>query len=296
MTKLFLLGAAASALFVGQATALTMTPTSDGRLISAEAQAGFDSDSDSKSPGPGFPAVSGEVSANAMEQLVFEPVEALVTDNFPYGASASASAGQNSQVGALSITGNGYAEAGGYHGEQFPALNTLQGEDGNGFGHYSATGQSLLEVYFYIDEPAWVELNGFLFAGNVEDEDGFGGDSENSAKIILINTDTNTSTYKAKVSDDSLIVDESGLIGPGNYMFSVEAYASVYGGEFDTLLASEPGDLDVFPGYGTSTGASYEKVSLRLSATDQPIPEPVTTTLTAMGLLALTLRTSRRRA
>ncbi len=297
MTKLLLLGTAASALFVGQATALTMNPTSDGRSISAEAQAGFDSDSDSDNPGPGFPSFNSDVSAFASERIELEPPTDLkIVDIFPFGASASAGAGQNSLVGPLSISGSGYANASGSHGDQFAGALALEGEIGFDDGHFSAGANSLLEIFFYIDESAWFELNGFLSAGNELAIGAPGNDVENGADIILVNTDTNTSAYKASISDDSLIVDESGVIGPGNYKFSVEAYAGVYGGFFDTVLASEPGDYDVYPRYGYATGASFEKVSLQLSARDQPIPEPVTTTLTAMGLMALTLRTSRRRA
>ena len=82
------------------------------------------------------------------------------------------------------------------------------------------------------------------------------------------------------------------MIGPGTYKFRVRAYAEVFGG----LIQPLNGDAEVtsiLQGYATS--ADFSGVSLTLRATDQPIPEPVTTTLAGLGLGALVLYTTRRR-
>ncbi len=289
MKRLFLLGTVVGVLSAGPVFALTMTPTADNRSTAASAMAGIDSDSNSDAPGAGFPSFTSEVSANAMEFGV--PLLVGDAENGFYGASAYANARQSSQVGPLSITGSGSASANGSHGDFFPDFvgDALTPVD----AHFQSYAGSVLEILFSIDTSAAFDLSGFLTAGTEVAIGAVGNDVMNRASIILINTDTNVSAYKANVSDDFLNVDASGVIGPGNYRFNVEAYAEVFGGELRPRIIL--GDTNDLPINGYATSAGFQGVSLSLRSTDQPIPEPVTTTLAAMGLGALALQTSRRR-
>lgn len=290
MNKLILLGTAAGLFFAGPVSALTMTPTADNRSTSASAMAGFDSNSDSDAPGAGFPTFDSQVSANASDFPALTASLGDASGEFQ-SAWASASAGQFSQLGALSISGSGHAEASGSHGEFFLATANLVGDAITQEADFQAHGRSLLSILFSTDESAIFNISGFLSAGNELAIGDIGNDIINRASIILINTDTNTSAYKTKVSNDSQAVNESGVIGPGNYEFSVEAYAEVFGG----FINGSVGDAEALPHNGYATGASFKGVTLELAPTDKPIPEPVTTSLIGMSLGALILRTSRRR-
>ena len=295
MKRFFLLGAAVGVLSAGPEIALTMTPTGDNRGISASAEVTFDSSSDSDSPGAGFPTFDSDVSAFASDQ--FDPDSAGDALTGIYGSLAGAYAQQYSQVGPLSITGSGSASAGGGFGDTLDDDSAGGGGGCGGCGdeYFESDASSVLEILFSIDESAMFNLSGFLSAGEQIFSRGLESGVNNRASIILVNTDTLESAYKADVSNDSLIVDESGVIGPGNYKFNVEAIASIFNdGVFN--LPAFVGDAEGIPIDGIETGASFEGVALTLRSTDKPIPEPMTTTLACMGLGALVLKTSRRRA
>jgi hypothetical protein len=293
MNRFILLGTATGLFFVGSVSALTMTPTTDNRSIAVSAMAGFDSDSNSDAPGAGFPSFVSDVSANASDIPALTGLLGEVTNGF-HGAWASANAGQSSQLGALFISGSGYAEASGSHGDIFPDFTASLGDALTPVdADFQAYAGSVLEILFSIDESAHFDLTGFLSAGTELAVGVNGNDVINRASIILINTDTNTSAYKAEISDDFLEVDASGVIGPGNYRFNVEAYAEVYGAQIFNQTAGLGDAEGAIPLNGYATGAGFKGVQLQL--TDQPIPEPVTTSLVGMSLGALALGTSRRR-
>lgn len=293
MLKQICCGSVAALLITGPASALTMTPTSDFRQTNASAMAGEDSDFQNDFPSPDFSIFVSESSATASEFSVDELVQDAGV--FGFGSAASANARQSSQFGPLSISGAGSANADGNRGEILTAV-----VDGGGIGGlFSASAGSLLDVFFSIDESAAFDLQGFLSAG-IELatrglSDGGNGGVNNSANILLINVDTNATAYEASISNDSLSVNESGVLAAGNYRFSVGANASV--DDQGVIFKQSALGLDGFPGFpyfGYSTAASFD-ASLQLSAIDKPIPEPVTTTLTAIGLGTLALQTTRRR-
>jgi hypothetical protein len=284
MTRQFLLGTAAALLIAVPASALTMTPITDGRTIDAFAAAGQATDSNSDSPGSDFSVFDSDVSASVLEFGDF-------------GAGAGSNAQQLSGLGPLSISGSGETNAGGSHGE-IPLTAALGDAETPplGRGEFLAGANSVLEILFRIDEAAEFSLEGFISAG-IEQAPGFGdGDIESGtmsvASVILLNQDTNTTVYEQEVSEDSLKFVETGVIQEGNYLFTLRAAAGVFGGLYETLTLGDSDSLDTGV-YQTS--ASFGG-NLVLTPTDQPIPEPVTTTLAAMGLGALVLRTSRRRA
>jgi hypothetical protein len=298
MMKQMLIGSAAALWVAGPVSALTMTPTSDTRNIQAHAVAGQDEDTQSDSPGGPLVDFNSTVNANASEFGV--PDLQLGDAEFQVygGASSYASASQSSGIGPLSIWASGSASASGNHGDFEPvyALGDTDTASISLGGDFQADGRSFLEIVFSIDEAADFDLDAYLTAGQGQLALGdIGNDVTNSASISLINTNTLESVYKAEISDDSLLVDTSGVIGPGTYKFSVEAYAKVNGGFFNG------GDADtalipvITRQLGYATSADYSGVSLELRAADQPIPEPVTTTLAGLGLGALALQTSRRR-
>ncbi len=297
MIRQILLGGATAVLVTGSASALTMNVTGDNRAVYAEASAGVDFDSQA-GPAPASSTYDEQVSASA--------VSGIAPDIFNGGAGggggilgsvANASAGQLSEIGALSISGSAHADASGNHGNfvTFAAGDADSGAGGGGglfFDEFAAESYSTLEVLFSIDEDAAFDLTGFLFAGDELAVGNGDTDIRNGASIILVNTDTDESAYKAEISNDSLSLNESGVIGAGNYRFTVRVEAEV-DGRFNELTSA----IEVIPtnGFGYATSAGFKGVALDLSAIDQPIPEPVTTTLAAMGLGALVLRTSRRR-
>ncbi len=294
MIRCFLLGSAASLLIAGPVSALTMTPNADARSVQAHAIAGADDDFDADSPNAPLAIFGSSVNAEAME-FGPPPLTAGDAEYELFGASSYASAFQDSSVGPLSISGSGSAEASGDHGgmTQIPYPGDSDSFNSHG-GHFQAYGKSVLEIVFSIDEAAAFDLSGFLGAGT---ELAVGADSNdviNRASISLFNTATLESAFKAEISDDFLEVDEMGVIVAGEYRFKVEAYAEVFGGaliEATQLL----GDADDQVPFGYQTSAGFKGVLLELSATDQPIPEPVTTTLAGLGLGALALQTTRRR-
>ncbi len=293
MTREILLGTAAALMIAVPASALTMTPNADSRSVQAHAIAGQDDDFDADSPNAPLGIFGGQVSADAMEF----GVPGIISGDAEYGiygASSHASAGQESNVGPLSISGGGSAEASGNHGGMTQLDPPLQGDSLTGpGGHFQAYGQSILEIVFSIDEAAAFDLSGFLNAGTELAVGDIGNDVINRASIILINTSTNDSAFKAEVTNDSRKFDETGVLVAGEYRYTVEAYAEVLGGvlhEANQLL----GDADGQVPYGYQTSAGFGAF-LELTAIDQPIPEPVTTGLVGMGLGALVLGTSRRR-
>jgi len=256
---------------------------------------GRDDNIQTNAPGGPLAGFFSTVNADAMEFNILD----LQAGDAEYigsgGAFSSATGSQISEIGPLSISGKGSASASGNHGDMFEVAT--QGDtDSSGIygGSFQAYAQSVLEIVFTIDEAAAFDLSGFLSAGTALAVGDPGNDVINRVSIILINTDTNDEAFQAEISDDSLVVDEMGVIGAGEYRFTVEAYAEVFGGqmhETNTLL----GDSDSQNPQGYSTGALFKEVLLELSATDQPIPEPVTTSLVGLSLGALVLRTSRRR-
>lgn len=283
LTKI-LCGSAAVLLLAGPVSALTMTPTSDLRQTSASASTVQDLDSESDFPSPDFSSFVSESSAFASD-LGIETVFLDAGLN-GFGAVASANARQNSQIGALSITGGGTANAEGSEG--FDVF--LTSDAGRTGGVFFADANSLLDVFFSIDASAAFDLQGFLSAGiELKDAGTLGGET-NEAHMLLINVDTNATAFEANISNDSLNVNESGVIGPGNYRFRVGATASVASDEVFNQVTDGGG----FPAFGYSTAASFD-ANLVLTATEEPIPEPVTATLAGLGLGALALRVTRRR-
>ncbi len=300
MIRQILLGGATAVLFTGSASALTMNVTGDSRSVYAEAAAGFDFDSNSDSAAGNVFDSNVSASAQANIAPLIQNLGAGGGGGGFFGAVANAGASQFSEIGSLSISGSGFAEASGNHGEFNDVLvsDADSGAGGGGglnFDSFQASSNSILDVMFSIDEDAAFDLSGFLFAGDQISKGPIGNDISNSASIILVNTDTNESAFKTEVSNDSTELNESGVLAAGNYQFMLRADAEVNGlGRVECLGCST---FTVAPinigGYVTSAG--YKGVSLDLTAIDQPIPEPVTTTLAAMGLGALVLRTSRRR-
>lgn len=297
MIRQILLGSATAILVTGSASALTMNVTGDNRALYAEASAGGDFNSES-GPAPASSTYDEQASASA-QSIIFNLLNSGGSGGGAggrNGAVANASAGQFSEIEALSISGNGYADASGNHGDFAATLSDADGAGGGGklfFGEFEAESYSTLEVLFSIDEDAAFDLSGFLFAGNEVAVGNEGSDISNRASINLINSDTNESAYNAEISNDSLGLDEQGVIAAGNYRFTVSVEAAV-NGRFENEFVSSISDIPTNK-FGYVTSAGFKGVNLGLTAVDQPIPEPVTTTLAAMGLGALVLRTSRRR-
>jgi len=302
MIRQLLLGSATLVLVTGSASALTMSVNEDNRNIHAEAAAGLDFDSNSASPA--FAVFDESVSASAA--AVNPPLTQNIGSgggggNGFYGAVANASANQFSEIGAMSIYGSGFAEASGNHGHvdltaSFEADGGAGGGGGRNFDSFEASAQSVIDVVFSIDEAAYFDLSGFLSAGNELAEGPIGNDITNVVSVVLYSKDTEVSSVAIKISNDSTALDESGVLEAGQYQFSVRASAGVLGhGEVIPCLGCSGIDAIPTNGFGYATSAGFRGVTLDLSAIDKPIPEPVTTTLAAMGLGALVLRTSRRR-
>jgi hypothetical protein len=222
---------AASALVAGQAFGLTMTPTADNRSTDANAFAGFDSDSSSDAPAVAFDSFVSEVSASAND---FGGIPLTIGGGTGgFGSFADSNARQSSSLGALSITGSGSANASGSGNDiVFATSEPADGlfPSGNGIYDFHADATSTLEILFSIDESAVYDVSGFL------------------------------------TSNDFTNVDESGVIGPGNYRFTAEAYAEAFGNNFDDLTASGTDFPDGIPIFGPSTAAGFEQVSLNLRA------------------------------
>ncbi len=287
MTRQFLLGTAAAFLIAGQASALTMTVVKEGRNVDASASAGGDSDSNSDFATNSV--FTSEVSAHAMEVPLLQAGDA--DTHLGFGAWASANARQHSEIGALSISGEGSANASGSHGN-IDFVSALGHAETLNQGEFEANASSSIKILFNIDEAAAFNLSGFISAG-IEQAVGLGESGSRSiARVFFGNDDEETTIFEREVFEDGRKFEESGVIEAGNYLFSIFADASVFGSFF-------PGDLigdsdDMLPDFGYATGSSFS-ANLNLQAIDKPIPEPVTASLACFGLGALVLQASRRR-
>ena len=285
MTRQILFGAAIAIMSTGPVSALTMTPVSEKRGVFVEAEAGQDFQSDQAVPFVPFTGeVDDEIWAEAHEDIQpFLRLPAGDNDNLGelHGASAMAHAYQYSSLGPLSIVGEGSVDASGNHGNVRPFP---------GGGGFAAHSSSTVIVEFMIDESAVFDLSGFIQAGNQLAKGPAGNGVENLGHVSLTNTDTNESLINEEVVDDGLKFDLQGKLDPGTYLFSLFVNASVLGEPF---IGDPDGEAEVGV-YGYAASASFAG-DLVLSPMDQPIPEPVTTTLAGMGLGALLLRTTRRR-
>lgn len=285
MTRQILLGAAIAIMTSGPVSALTMTPVSEKRGVFVEARAGQDSESDQAVPFVPFTGeVDDEIWAEAHEDIQpFLRLPGGDKDSLdePHGTSAMAHAYQYSSLGPLSIGGEGSVDASGNHGN----VRTSQG--GGGFAAYSS---STLLVEFIIDESAVFDLSGFIEAGNRLAEGPAGNGVENLGHVSLTNTDTNESLIEEQVVGDKFVFDLQGRLDPGTYLFNIFVNASVNGEPF---IGDQDGDAENGV-YGYAARASFAG-DLVLSPREEPIPEPVTTTLAGMGLGALVLRTTHRR-
>ncbi len=290
MTRELLLGTAAALLITIPASALTMTVVKDVRLVQVRAVAGNNEDAnDDFADALTF---TGEVSAHATE---FEVHGTLLGDaDTGQGAWAEANARQHSEIGALSISGEGSANASGSPGNLNTSISALVGGGGGlRFGNFEAEAFSTIRILFNIDEAAEFNLSGFISAG-IEQAEGVADNAVDSFASVFFGTEAEEEVFfEREVFEDGLKFDETGIIGPGNYVFSIRPRADVFGRSFAGAMlgesdsGGEPQDL----GYSASSRFGG---NLELRAIDQPIPEPVTTSLIAMGLGALVLRTSRR--
>ncbi len=294
--KIFL-GTAAALLIAGPASALTMTPNTDSRTIQAAASVGQDIDTDSDSPSSDFLNYSNSVSAHAGGGIIPGVVKSSINSPNFFAPTADASASQESVVGPFSISGTGSATASGGHGA---LLQTGTVTFANGTGPYAADASSVLEILFSIDASAAFDLKGFLSAGdlqtgdltNINDVIDVSNVAINNASVLLKNLITNEIIFAHEVSDDLFEFDEQGVIGAGDYLFSVVAMADV--SQDRTVISGDAVVVTVdnpLPPTFFEPHTRFE-ASLELN----PIPEPVTASLSVMGLGALLLRTSRRRA
>jgi hypothetical protein len=296
MIKEFLFGSTVALCVAGQASALTITLLEDNRFIEAEAFAGEDSDFAEDSPGSPFSDFDSDVSAFAMEFGEFLPHGVGDTDSDIFGASSFGTAQQTSQVSATGISVSGSAFAEGDHGIQDNAwIEADSNVQEGGFGSFEAYGESVLEILFSIDEAAAYDIDAFISAGAELAKGPDGNDVFNFAEMILWDEDADEAVFEFEVSDDSMDIVESGVIGPGTYRFTASAYAEVFGGFFDEVDSASDSEDTQQPVFGYQTNASFGGVGLNLVRADRPIPEPVTTTLAVMGIGALVLRASRRR-
>ncbi len=288
MTRQILLGTAAALLIAVPASALTMNVIDDGRFIEASAMAGRDRDGNSDSAaGPVF---TSEVSAHAMALDDVELQSGDANSEFGYGAWADANARQHSEIGALSISGEGSANASGSHG--IPAWQLSLGDAEVGFGGFQANAESSIKILFSIDEAAEFYLSGFISAGIEQALGPVRNDAGSSASVFFGSEDDESTIFRREVFEDGLKFEESGIIGPGDYVFAIQARANVFGDDFENSIF---GDSDETHPDADYTSGSRFGGNLQLSPLDQPIPEPVTTSLIGMSLGALVLRTSRRR-
>ncbi len=288
MTRELLLGTAAALLIAVPASALTMTVLDGERSIHAFAAAGEDSEENSDFADA--PSFDSEVNAHAMElnpELQFGDADT----QHGYGAWASASAGQSSEINALSIGGKGFANASGSHGDI--TLTSALGDADLGPGGFEANASSSIKLLFKIDEAAAFSLSGFISAG-IEQAVGLGESRSGSiASVFFGSEDDETAIFQREVSEDGRKFDEEGVIEAGNYIFSIIARANVFGGFFPDDLIGDSDDTQ-HPDFGYATGSDFNGL-LELRPIDKPIPEPVTTSLVGFGLGALVLQASRRR-
>jgi hypothetical protein len=265
------------------ASGLTFTPTTDHRqtYVTTDIMDGSFTDSDQEFPVPSFSDFSSDISAD-------EEYDGYFADAF---------ASQFSRLGSMYIEGSGGASA--QIGVTFDnwvddSADSLVNQVPMESNQASAFGQSLLEILFSIDMDAQYDLSGFIGAGVDEVEGGIPYASEQSVSVVLYDVVNDVALVDESVTDGDQSLSNAGQIGPGSYRFTINAMADVY-----TVAGVEEMDsngITPVPQRAIySTSAGFKGVNLTLSGRDQPIPEPVTTTLAAMGMGALVLRTSRRR-
>ena len=284
MYRLVALGTAVVLSFAAVASALNFTPTQDNRATYAGTIV-FDSFTDMQNDSP---------------VVAFSPFSSNITASSDYdGYFADAWASQNSQIGSLNIQGSGDVTAQiGFTFDQW--LNDSDGivsVDGAGAGgrpllsQVSASSQSLLEILFTVDMDAQYDLSGFISAGIGLEAGTIEYGSNQSASVVLYDIDHDVTLVNESVSDNEMDVSTSGLLGAGNYRFTVSADASVFSlnGEADSHFT------DIFVGDIYVANAGYEGINLLITGRDQPIPEPVTTSMIGLGLGALAYQASRRR-
>jgi hypothetical protein len=294
MIKELLFGTTVALCVAGQASALSLTLLEDNRFIEAEAFAGEDSDFSEDSPVSPFANFNSDVSAMASEFGLPCDSEGNV-ETHGFGASSFGTAQQTSQVTATAILVSGSAFARGDHGELLEAVALSDSDSDGGFGSFNAYGESVLEILFSIDEAAAYDIDAFISAGTEAAFGPTGNDVFNFAEMILYDEDAGEAVFEYEVSDGSMDIDESGVIGPGTYRFTASAYAEVFGGFLDVIDWTGDSENTQQPISGYRTNASFGGIGLSLVRADQPIPEPVTTTLIGLSLGALVLRTTRRR-
>ncbi len=280
MSRFVALGSVALLFFTTTASALIFTPTQDNRATEVGSAVFGES--------PGFDFDSPLSS--------FSTFNSSIWSNSDYdGYFANGHASQDSQIGSMYIQGNGIVEA--QIGLSFD--NWLPGDKDaptDMTDEMGAFGSSVLEILFSIDMDAQYDLAGFISAGVglAQGEIDYG--SEQSVRVELFDIDQGVALIDETVTDSDRDVATSGQIGPGNYRFTVSAFAGVFAG--DQTEADSDGGGGGFPvpqGNIYTSQAGFEGINLTLSGRDQPIPEPVTASLACFGLGALVLQTSRRR-
>ncbi len=282
MSRFVALGTVALLSFATAVSALTFNPTQDNRSIYAGTVI-FNEPPDmaNDSPSVAFSEFDSQITANSLFDGFF----------------ADSLAFQFSQIGERYIQGNGFVDA--QVGFRFNELQA--GDQDNHLGGpglptnsdgVSAGSQSLLEILFSIDMDAQYDVTGFISAGTGVLQGVFEYGASQSASVVLFDIDNNVALIDESVSEGGQDVSTSGILSPGNYRFTVDASVKVSNSNVEADGGGGGGGpLDSI----NSASAGFEGISLFLSDRDQPIPEPVTTTLAVLGLGALALQTSRRR-
>ncbi len=280
MSRFVALGTVAVLSFGAAASALNFNPTQDNRQTYAGTVV-FDDPPDmvNDSPGSPFSEFDSAISAGSLYDGFF----------------ADAFAAQFSQVGSMYIQGNGFVDA--QIGLSFDTWQTSDFDNHLGpptmnSDGVSAGSQSILEILFSIDMDAHYDLTGFIGAGIGLAQGTIEYGSQQSASVVLFDIDNGFAIVDESVTDSDQDVSTSGHLSPGNYRFTVAAEAEVFGVANEADADGGGGGL---PDNIYSASAGFEGINLTLSGRDQPIPEPVTTTLAGLGLGALALQTSRRR-
>jgi hypothetical protein len=276
MSRFAALGVVSVLSFATAASALNFTPTQDNRATYAGTivLGGSFTDGDTETPSSAFGLFDSTIWASSDYDGLF----------------ADAGASQFSQIGSMYIQGSGFVQVEiGLNFDEWQTGDTAT--SGEMTGDSSAIGQSLLEILFSIDMDAQYDLSGFIGAGITEAQGRIGYGSNQSTSVVLFDIDNGVAIIDESVSDGEQDVSTSGNLAPGNYRFTVDASAEVFSTNGDPVGDS---DSDIF-GDIYSVGAGFEGINFVLSGRDQPIPEPVTTSLIGLGLGALALHTSRRR-
>ncbi len=275
MSRFVALGTVAVLSFSTAASALIFTPTQDNRQTYAGTVVfGSFTDGTTETPSSPFSTFDSSISASSDYDGFF----------------ADAWANQFSQIGSMYIQGSGFVNA--QIGFSFDDWENGDTDTTNmNPGDNSAGGQSLLEILFSIDMDAHYDLSGFIGAGIGLAEGTIEYGSNQSASVVLFDIDNGVTLVDESVTDDERALSNSGHLGPGNYRLTVDASVEVFGSaqEAETNGITVPGG-DIY-----TASAGFEGVSLLLTGRDQPIPEPVTTTLAGLGLGALALQATRRR-